>query len=255
MAKTQTPPPALGDEIAALLKAEGRSAADVAAMLDRVGPEVDRLRTRAGAVRDDALNPRLTWAEVQALRAAADEADFEAARIERAAEVLAADLDKLQAAEAETDRRARYSAADARAAEVAELVRLRYPALAADLLKLIEQVVDATREVVAVNRDLPAGFAMLRGPEDRARGVNMTAGTRPERAPMLLAEAVLPPFTPSDRAIWPRETPNSVGTIEGVKRGTAMLTFSPYGVWPHEAQVASAWDDLEASMPKALAAE
>lgn len=229
----------LSDEISALLNDPARTAAKVGAMLARIGSVIERSRQRAAAARHDALDPRQSWASVNALRAAADEAEFEAERMVRAGEELENELAALEKSEAEEARVARYRAATARAETCAARIRAEYPALAKGLVALLAEIADATRDVVAVNRDLPADAPMLQGPEGLARGFNDCAGTKPKVEPMRLCEAVIPPLAVQDRALWPRDRL----TVWGVNKSTLDEKYIPYGNWPSVAQVRASLED------------
>lgn len=238
------PAMSLSDRIAAVLNDDARAADAVRALLAEVQPEIARLKRRAATVLEDALNPRRTAAQVAELRAAADEAEFEVARIERAAAVLEEEAAALSDVEAEDARAKRYDRVKAQAAATAARIVAEYPWLADKLLALVGEVVAVTREVVAVNVDLPAGRDLIRGPEDIARGFNLTAGTSPDRAPWLLAELVLPPFAPSDIALWPRsETGGGLW-----RRSKDQPKFNPWTEWPKESQVEAARAELAAQV-------
>jgi hypothetical protein len=233
-------PSAIQDEGAALLAKPDRTAAEVAAFGERAETALKLTESRAASARAAALDPRLDSMAVAAARRAADDAAFAQARLEKLHELLAADFLALEAFEAETARAARYDAAKAQAEAVAAKAAEVYPRAAAELLGVFAAMIAATREVMAVNRDLPKGASRLEGPEGLWRRFNQCTGTMPKHPVPSVLSCALVAVDPGPNLLWPPAPAGSGGVTAEAQRTRRVDPWSSDFPTAAQAEVAAA---------------
>ena len=178
--------------------------AELAKLLPRVQAAAEAARQTDEAKRSEALDPLTPAREVARLRAEAADAAFEAERMVRAADAVSEALVAAREAEARRQTRDRYEAARGRRDAVVQRVRAEYPDLAARLVDLLRELVAASADVQAANRDLPEGAERLELPEVLAReGLPHMQCAGGIGDPMLLAEMAVPDLDDPHRMLWP----------------------------------------------------
>jgi chromosome segregation ATPase len=169
-ARQPVDPADLGDRIAAAIGTVVKS--DVVAGLIT---EADAAAVAAGETaeraRERALDPTLTAADVSTARRAADDAAFARDRLKTAVTRLTGRLKELRAQEEDQRRRVVYEKAKAERDRLAAELKRVYPAIEAQLGKLIPEIAENDRQVDYVNTELPKGAERLKSAELVARAI------------------------------------------------------------------------------------
>lgn len=157
--------------ILGVAKKPDAAAASLREALDETERGIPDLEARA-----DRLENSRSDALLEGDDAAIDELEAQIVAANRAIERAYAARDrlrqKLKAAEgeeAEEGRRQRYEAARKASADATKALR-QYPALAAQLVEIVETIASAEAEIASANADLPAGVEPLPSAETAARG-------------------------------------------------------------------------------------
>lgn len=190
---------ALSDRIRAAL--QGGKSAGVSALIAEVEAAASQSRDASVAAKDIALDPLLTPEQIAQARQDAEDAQFEADRMTRAAGALREALVAFEAAEDQDRRGVAYGLAKVRRDDVADRIRARYPALANELGELMSEMKAADAAVLAVNQDKPAGAEHLATIDMVVRGFHPGIGNS---LGSLADVVVLPSLGNLHGAVWRR---------------------------------------------------
>ena len=192
----------LTDRIASTLKGKPSSDA-VRAILAEAQDEADRLASERDKTRAASLDPTASAEDVRKARAALSDIDFEAERLQVAAERLAQALEAAQDREASQAKAKAYEAARAERDALAKELATVYPEAAGKIADLLARIVKNNRAVNEVNRALPENAEWLADVEHVARGVasngNLVSGQHGQTA-RLIDKVALPAFAGDDAA-------------------------------------------------------
>lgn len=204
------------DRIATILRGPRPGSDEVRALLEETATHGRAAHARAAELRSKSLDPMLSADEAQAVLSQAETAEFEARRMDVAAERLTDQLSNVALAETEADRAANFKAAKAQRDTAVARIRKEYPALARQLGDLIAEILDANRAVTAANAALPQGADPLIYAEGLARGFHLRNGRMAQMettlgaanpgatfVPAMIAEMVIPSLSEVERPIWP----------------------------------------------------
>ena len=200
---------ALLAEIAEAMRDPGLASTRAADLAEAAQRAAAQASLAAADARAAALDPALSFEAVEAARLSADRAAHDARRLQAAMSSLTGKAAALAAAEDGAARLARYAAADAEAARVADRITSEWPDLSSRIVALLDAIMQANEQIDAANRDLPPGEPRLHRPEGRARGFSdrhdLTgdghAGIEYEIA--RLTSTVLPDLDPKKPLVWP----------------------------------------------------
>jgi len=196
----------LADRIHTIVIGGGeRTAAAVRGLIAEAAIALRLAEDAASAARAKALDPSTAPADVPAARAAMDGAAFERDRLAASLEALQGLADELDAAEAEAQRRGAYDAALAERDALAAAVTTDYPILAAQLVAMLQRIVDCDARIEAVNRDLPRDGGWIHRVEDVARGAVDLEPIHRQGVPRLTSMNIypLPILGASSNRLWP----------------------------------------------------
>jgi hypothetical protein len=156
-------------------------------------------KLEAEKMRLDALDPVLSRAAQRNSRELAADAQYQHERLRNALEKLRLRHIELKDAEENARRLSLYQAAAAERDAVAEQLR-GYPDLVEKFVGLLTRLRDSNSEIAQVNAKLPAGVARLENAELLAKGL---IGRPIPIGYASITDAILQPWTPSSKALWP----------------------------------------------------
>jgi DNA repair exonuclease SbcCD ATPase subunit len=163
-------PADLGDRIAAAIATVVKSDF-VAALITEADAAAAAAAETAERARERALDPTLTSADVTSARRTAEDAAFTRDRLKTAVTRLASRLKEVKSQEEDQRRRVVYEKAKAERDRLAAELRSTYPAIEAQLGKLIAAIAENDRQLDYVNTELPKGAERLKSAELLARGI------------------------------------------------------------------------------------
>lgn len=141
---------------------------DLAALLEDATREADAAREEFARAEAAALDPRSDPEAVAVARKAMDDARFRCDRIANAVSALNSRLDDVINREREAARSERRGAAEKRQMAAAQVLRDRYPVLAAELVEILEECQAADRAAHQVGLQghsfVMAGWSSFRNP-------------------------------------------------------------------------------------------
>lgn len=195
----------LHERIAAAF-ATGAKSSDVTVLIGQATAAAVASADTADRARTRALDPALSAADVIEARRDMDDASFQRDRLLEAVRRLGERLRELKWQEEQSRRQLAYDAALIERDKLAEEVARTYPALAAQLAKLVTKIAENDEVIERVNRkSRPDGALALESAEAIARGLRgfVVGGAYVAR---ITTELRIPAFQHSehDAFAWPR---------------------------------------------------
>lgn len=177
--------------------------------VDRVVEELHAIETQiiahAEQSRKQMLNPLLPRSEIELAKRTAEAAAIDSQRLEAALGMLNSRADDLLRVEQAAKRLQRYRDAKARRDKAAASISDRFPALHAEYLAMIQEIMVCNAMVDDVNSDLPDEMQPLERPEGLARGFHDHGGyeTVASFRTLRITQTMLPSVEASDSISWP----------------------------------------------------
>ena len=198
----------LEDQIKSALRSSSRLK-DVIAVIALTEWARDHADKLASAAQERSVDPALTTADARIARNDAADHEHDARRLNASLELLQARRKKILDDDSYAKRQARYDAAKAERDALANELSERFPAIAAELVRLALRIQASDAECSKVNADRPRGQDALVIAEALARGTNSMftgrqVGTRLAR----ITEMQIPIFHADDvgpvtNLVWP----------------------------------------------------
>jgi hypothetical protein len=187
------------DRVRAVLTAPA-SSQDAAALLAEVEAALAAIDDEVKATRQRALDPLTSSADAEAARAELERVDFDKERLAAQVAALAGRARTLRESEQADAKAAERSAALKERDELAEVIRTRYPELAAELADIASRIVASDARVQAATA---GGLKREASAEAVARGCAPNFALHGGSPIGRISEIRLPALDASAPAIWP----------------------------------------------------
>ncbi len=187
------------------IASEVASSADTARLREQAMQMATKINAHAEESRKKMLEPLLPRAQIDDAKRNAEGAAIDSQRLETAIELLLAREDDLLKREHSLKKFQRYQIAKEQRDRVSASITDRFPAIAAEYLKMIESIMESNDAVDRVNLDLPEGEQPLERPEGHARGFHDNGGYQTDASyrAFRITQSILPSPHSPDCITWP----------------------------------------------------
>lgn len=190
----------LNDQINSALGGSSRLK-DVEAVIAAAQAKLGHLKTEIATAEARSIDPAVTTLQAREARDLAADLAHDIRRLGASLTALEQRRQSLLADESYEERRRHYAAAREARDNLVERVRIRYPAIALELLQLVEDLAANEAECAAVNAARPKGEPLLESAEALARdcagnwyrGVTPVARLKDMKLPFLSSDGLLLP--------------------------------------------------------------